>query len=636
MMTGKNMTKTVTIFPNTTSPGNPNIVKVSQVVQGIKTGGKIKELIEQIRSISVKKDRDVIKKKLPCICFSGQFSYRKDDALIKHSGLVAIDFDHLNERLMEFRNRIIKDKYTHIAFISPSGDGLKIVVKIPDSVSTHKMSCDALSDYYKEETLDEFKDVSRICYASYDPDIYFNPGSEIFTTLKEEKVIKRSIETIDLITDFDTIIDNLVTWLANKGEHYSDGNKHKYLVKLAAACNRFGVPETVACQKAIFRFISTASAVDPKDYADLFKRVYRNYGHLSCTAHFDHKGTAYETTTKTVLTEAIFDISLPLKDVIYLDNVRDSMLQTFHTGRARGESTGFKTIDPIYRLKRRHLELFHGIGNHGKSAVLMQICLLLSVLRGYKWAVFSPEQDPPDDFYDDLVQSYIGKNTQPYFSDQMTEQEYIQGMDFIKDHFFYIFPDDEAPNQEYINRRFEEIILKHKVDGCIIDPYNQLDNDIVKFGGREDQYLSKFLTIQKKFAQTHDIFMFIVTHPKGAITKNNQGDYNCPDVFDLAGGAMWNNKCDDIICIYRPFASSNKKDTTVKFISQKIKKRKLCGSPGEVILDYEVQTGRYMENVNGMQSSPFNPGFEKRPEITYQQNFYEKEEVVYDENNMPF
>jgi twinkle protein len=622
----------VTIFPNTVSPDKPFIVNIETIVNRIRDG-KSKQLIEKIRITTDKKEREILKKKLPCICFSGTFSHRENKSLITHSGLVAIDFDHLNERLDEFRNRIIQDKHTYIAFVSPSGDGLKIIVKIPNSILTHKLSCDALTEYYKEETLDEFKDVSRICFESYDQSIYFNPDSDVFTTLKEEKIVKRAIETIDIISDFDTIINNLITWLGNKGEHYSDGNKHKFLVKFASACNRFGIPETIACQRAIFKFISTASAVDPKDYADLFSRVYKSYGHLACTAHFDHKGTAYETITKTILTEAIFDITLPLKDVIYLDSVRDSMLQTFHTGRARGISTGFKTIDPIFRMKRRHLILFHGIGNHGKSAMLMQICLLLSKLLGYKWAVFSPEQDPPDDFYDDLVQTYIGKNTQPYFNDQMSEQEYIEGMDFVKDHFFYIFPEDNAPNQEYINRRFEEVILKHKVDGCIIDPYNQLDNDIIKFGGREDQYLSSFLTIQKKFAQKNDIFMFIVTHPKGSVTKNNAGDYNCPDVYDLAGGAMWNNKCDDIICVYRPFASTNKQDTTVKFISQKIKKRKLCGQPGESLMDYVVQTGRYMENINGMQSSPFNPGIESRMQITPIGNFYEKNEP--EENEEP-
>jgi len=614
----------ITIFPHVKAANQPYLIPVETIVERIRSC-KNKELIDKIRNCTDKTEKLNLKAKLPSICFSGTFSKRANDALIKHSGLVAIDFDHIGDRLSEFRSRIIADKFTYIAFISPSGDGMKVVVKIPDNISTHKLSCDALTDYYKDQSLDEFKDVARVCFEGADPDIYFNPESDEFTTLKEEQIIKRSIETYDIITDFDTIIDNLIRWTENTGNFYQDGNKHVYIVKLASACNRFGVPEYVTTQKLIYRFATKASPVDPKDFDQIVKRVYKNYGHVACTAHFDKKGTAIETTTKVVLTDAVFDVTLPLKDVIYLDSVRDSMLNTFHSGRARGESTGFKTIDPIFRMKRGHIILFHGIMNHGKSVMVMQICLLLSIKLGLKWGVFSPEQDPPDDFYDDLIHAYVGKNTQPYFNDQMTELEYIDAMNFVKDHFFYIFPDEEAPDQEYINQRFSEVIKKHKVDGCIIDPYNQLDNDIIKFGGREDQYLSRFLTSQKKFAQNNNIFMIIVTHPKGSLTKNNQGDYSCPDVYDLAGGAMWGNKCDDIIAIYRPFASSNKSDTTVKFISQKIKKRKLCGSPGEVLLDYDIITGRYMENVNGKQSTPFNPGFESIPKITPQLNFYEKE-----------
>jgi twinkle protein len=232
------------------------------------------------------------------------------------------------------------------------------------------------------------------------------------------------------------------------------------------------------------------------------------------------------------------------------------------------------------------------------------MCLLLSLFEGLKWAVFSPEQDPPDDFYDDLCHMYAGKNTQPFYANQMPENEYLQAMDFIKDHFFYIFPDTEIPTQEYINLRFEDVILKHNVAGCIIDPYNQLDNDLKKSGGREDQYISSFLTIQKRFAQKYDIFMFIVAHPKGTLSKSG-GNYECPNVYDLSGGAMWNNKCDNIICIYRPLFTTDPQNSLVKFISQKIKKQKLNGRPGEAELSFDIASMRYYEKRGDDNKSPF-------------------------------
>jgi twinkle protein len=248
-------------------------------------------------------------------------------------------------------------------------------------------------------------------------------------------------------------------------------------------------------------------------------------------------------------------------------------------------------------MKRGELTLMHGVMNQGKSTMLMQICLIKAVKDNYKWAFFSPEQDPPSDFFDDLVHMYIGKSTLPYYQNQMTEDEFIRGMDFIKDHFFYIFPEDDQPTPEYINSRFESVIYKHRVDGCIIDPYNQLDNDIRKTGGREDLYLSSFLSQQKRFAQKHKIFMFVVAHPKGTVKRNSNGDFETPDVYDLAGGAMWANKCDNVLCTYRPYHRSDPQNRLVTFISHKIKKQRQCGTPGEAGLLFNPSTMRYYEKT---------------------------------------
>ena len=43
------------------------------------------------------------------------------------------------------------DKYTFIAFISPSGDGLKVIIKIPANIVTHANSCKSLKQYYKND-----------------------------------------------------------------------------------------------------------------------------------------------------------------------------------------------------------------------------------------------------------------------------------------------------------------------------------------------------------------------------------------------------------------------------------------------------------------------------------------------------
>ena len=70
--------------------------------------------------------------------FSGTFTTRNDKALIKHSGLLCIDFDHLNNVEILF-NRLLQDEYfdTQLLFRSPSGDGLKWVISLPAPLCTN-------------------------------------------------------------------------------------------------------------------------------------------------------------------------------------------------------------------------------------------------------------------------------------------------------------------------------------------------------------------------------------------------------------------------------------------------------------------------------------------------------------------
>ena len=71
-------------------------------------------------------------------------------------------------------------------------------------------------------------------------------------------------------------------------------------------------------------------------------------------------------------------------------------------------------------------------------------------------------------------------------------------MAFVNEHFFYIYPKDDAPTPDYMMKVFTETIIKYNIDGVVIDPFNQLDHDR---GGRDDIYLEKFYNKWKRFIQ---------------------------------------------------------------------------------------------------------------------------------------
>jgi len=146
------------------------------------TGDFLKERTLQLRLIADKvKNREFKATFLPYVTFSGTFSKRNEEALIKHSGLIALDFDHI-ENVYTLKEKLLVDPFlaTELLFISPNGNGLKWVVKIDISGKySHSELFRALFNYikntYEIEVDKNCKDVSRATYLCYDPEAYINP-----------------------------------------------------------------------------------------------------------------------------------------------------------------------------------------------------------------------------------------------------------------------------------------------------------------------------------------------------------------------------------------------------------------------------------------------------------------------------
>lgn len=113
------------------------------------------------------------------VTFSGLFSKRSDKDLLKHSGLLCLDFDHLTDK-DSLKQRLLKDEYfeTEILFVSPSGDGLKWIVSIEIAKHTHANYFAGLAGYIKQtyglQIDPSGKDVSRACFLPHDPEVFIN------------------------------------------------------------------------------------------------------------------------------------------------------------------------------------------------------------------------------------------------------------------------------------------------------------------------------------------------------------------------------------------------------------------------------------------------------------------------------
>ena len=113
------------------------------------------------------------------VTFSGTFSQRNDANLIRHSGLLTIDFDHVND-LHSLKTSLLHDQYfeTEMLFVSPSGDGLKWIIPVDLTQLKHKDYFKAVANYilqsYKLEVDQSGKDLSRACFLPHDPEIFIH------------------------------------------------------------------------------------------------------------------------------------------------------------------------------------------------------------------------------------------------------------------------------------------------------------------------------------------------------------------------------------------------------------------------------------------------------------------------------
>jgi hypothetical protein len=192
----------VTLFRSATDTAPLNYLEIGSILS--KIGTSKPPDIDELRSLyhSNRAAYDERKKRLPAVTFGGKFAGRKEATLEAHSGFIVLDLDNLEGILSELREEIEADRYTYACFLSPSGAGLKMIVRIEATdAKEHKRCFDGLKSYYLErfsQAIDTSgRDASRLCFLSYDPSLTVNESAETFPlppAATRTKVSTRSAE----------------------------------------------------------------------------------------------------------------------------------------------------------------------------------------------------------------------------------------------------------------------------------------------------------------------------------------------------------------------------------------------------------------------------------------------------------
>lgn len=166
-------------------------VSLDAVVRRIQTGARGLDEKTKMCHVLAQTDKDAYRdykeKELPAVTFAGIFpkGKRKANVLSVHSSLVVLDIDGLSEAdIPLLLSELSQLPQVKLAFISPSGKGIKIVVlvsPVPKDDAEHKAAWQACVDFF-ENLAEEYgfeidptgKDCSRLCYLAYDAQAIFH------------------------------------------------------------------------------------------------------------------------------------------------------------------------------------------------------------------------------------------------------------------------------------------------------------------------------------------------------------------------------------------------------------------------------------------------------------------------------
>jgi len=311
-----------------------------------------------------------------------------------------------------------------------------------------------------------------------------------------------------------------------------------------------------------------------------------------------------------------------------ISDYTDSVMNHYETGVQRGQDTGFKSLDELLSFKLGYSTFYLGFAGAGKTEFHMEMMFNQSERYGWKHGFLSGEIGNMDDVIGELISKYLRK---PFFKSNpfsATEAEIYKAMNWLDEHFYPVDGDDTDHNIESFFEYWKSLEkeLGIKLQTTSLDPFNDLEEDLTRFGGREDKYLAWALKKVRQEAKTNNWHNNIVTHAKDLppITlKDLTGqEVYCtaiPTLNSFAGGAVWGRRAFNVVGVWRPEhnhingqtiltmnpATGMPFDLNEAIIKILKAKPKGTAKKGSMSIYFDWKKNRYYEKYNGHNSYAF-------------------------------
>ena len=524
----------VTLFESLYENNNPKTMPIAEALNRIRTGTSA-TTIDVVRNGESKQAKE-FKKTLPIVLFSGEFKTRRDDALERHSQFIVLDFDHID---VEASKALLStDPYVYSCWVSPSGDGLKALVKISQP-ERHRDHFRSLRTYFAKtydlEVDESGINESRACFESYDPDIVIKDVYETYGGLSSEKAESQvAVSKAGVYTNYEKL--NVPVMMIAQCE---EGTKHETLRKAANLCGGFVAAGRME-EDEVVRVLTRAIMKRDLDDEQLAVRTIRD------GIEYGKKKPIHETIDDENRIKRELLINNGDMSFLSSDDEDFRWIDDFANGKIPiGLDTGDPELDKYFRYKKE-FTIINGHSNVGKTTMALYLMVNAAKRHDWKWVVYSSENRTAS-LKMSLIQFAMNK--------PITSMNYMQrkrAYEWVSKHFTVI-SNKQVYSYGDIIIFLERILKQQDVDAIFLDPYNSLKVDLgsSNIGTHEYHYeaASEFLT----FSTANNVAVWLNMHSvsEAQRRKDAEGMPVAPYAEDTEGGGKFVNRADCFLTIHR-------------------------------------------------------------------------------------
>jgi len=291
--------KTVSLYPSITAVEKNSPITLGELVKGIaKPSDKIRNTITALRDLQssdieskeLETRSKAIKTTLPAVTVCGTFKANRSSnkEWLSNTGLICLDIDKVLGNIESYKETIKKDPYTLAVFKSPSGNGLKVLIKSQyHKKNQFKALYKSLESYYSlnhfVKTDKACSDYNRLCFLSYDPDIYVNWGAKEYEY---------------------EFIDEETSGPGEENLQANNDDKHQDVKKLIAKLevDKLDITSSYSDWLRVGFALAHQFGEDGRTYYHQVSSLYNGYDYVECENQYDNCLRNYEGNDVTIKT----------------------------------------------------------------------------------------------------------------------------------------------------------------------------------------------------------------------------------------------------------------------------------------------------------------------------------------------